>query len=112
MKPFVARAAFLVLLLGGLLWAEVEPMPDFMDPRDSIVYKTVQIGDQRWMAENLKTDIGGSYCYDKRESNCDKRGRLYTWAGAMKLTDYYNRFSKKKTKEESSRCLPQWLACS
>ena len=106
MKPFVARAAFLVLLLGGLLWAEVEPMPDFMDPRDSIVYKTVQIGDQRWMAENLKTDIGGSYCYDKRESNCDKRGRLYTWAGAMKLTDYYNRFSRKKLKKRAHDACP------
>ena len=37
-----------------------------------------------WMAENLNyKTAAGSYCCDGWESNCQKYGRLYTWATAV-----------------------------
>jgi len=86
MKRFVLCLLFLVV--GAFSY--VEKMPDFQDNRDGRIYKTVQIGDQRWMAENLRFNVRGSFCYDKKDFNCEKYGRLYNWATSMMLVDFYN----------------------
>ena len=67
-----------------------------IDSRDGQTYRTVKIGGQVWMAENLNyaytgvpfdydgnTSDSTSWCYDNDPANCAKYGRLYTWAAAM-----------------------------
>lgn len=56
------------------------------DPRDNIVYQTIKVNNEWWLAENLKYIVpDSSYCYDSLPQNCSLYGRLYNWTIAKKV---------------------------
>src|ERR1041385_3086474 len=48
------------------------------------VFSQTRMADGRlWATKNLDEQTSNSYCYDDKESNCKKYGRLYTWQEAI-----------------------------
>jgi uncharacterized protein (TIGR02145 family) len=107
----MARLMSLILTLVALGWVlqlhsckkadDADPgiYGSWTDPEDGLVYRTILLGEQLWLADNLNrgemipgerdqidNGIIEKYCYDNNPVLCEKYGGLYQWDEAMQYS--------------------------
>ncbi len=71
------KKVLVIVLVFAFVYSNAQQTSSFKDPRDGKTYKTVEIGDQIWMAENLAYNTGTSYAFDDK-----LYGRVYNYETA------------------------------
>ena len=93
---------------AGIPWNARIDYGSLKDDRDGHVYRTVTIGSQTWMAENLDYAVDSSWCDSTSMDFCAKYGRVYQWSAVMGLDANYNRVPWSGTLPHQGLCPGGW----
>jgi len=119
MKPYPSKFTYVAGIALALAFTlSCSSDDDDNGSRGETYDKIVIAGNQIWTGKNLNYDVPGDttdVCYNNDTLNCDKYGRLYSWATAMALPPKCNStFSKSdadcaiKTPHHRGICLAGW----
>ena len=72
----------LYMLASTLLWGQTYQSGSFTDSRDGHTYRTIKIGDQVWLAQNLNYATDNGSWPVPGDSAGMQFGRFYTWKAA------------------------------
>jgi uncharacterized protein (TIGR02145 family) len=85
LKIIIMKKLFILLLcVACAARSYTQQTGTLTDSRDGKSYKTIQIGTQVWMAENLAFHIAEKcWVYENNPDNLAANGNLYTWESAQ-----------------------------
>lgn len=97
---------------SGIPWNGTISYGILCDERDSQAYRTVRMGSQVWMAQDLNyagADGNLGSCYVESERTCQFSGRRYTWVQATMAPDtFLNAYWPGETTRQNGICPADW----